>query len=100
MKDQINLSVSFKIVAGIFVAVGLAAFITGFIQDPTRAWANYLLNNYYFLMLALGAAFFVALQYIAQAGWSSAFKRIGEAMSGYILVAAFFFLLLIFGVKS
>jgi len=100
MKDQINLSVSFKIIAGIFVAVGLAAFITGFIQDPTRAWANFLLNNYYFLMLALGAAFFVALQYIAQAGWSSAFKRVGEAMSGYIPVAAFFFLLLIFGLKS
>jgi hypothetical protein len=100
MKDQVNLSVPFKITAGILIAVGLAAFIAGFIQDPGRAWANYLLNNYYFLMLALGAAFFVALQNISQAGWSAAFRRVGEAMSGYIPVAAFFFLLIIFGAHS
>ncbi len=100
MKDQLNLSGSFKIVMGIFIAVGLAATIAGFVTDPQRTWANYLLNNYYFLMLALGAAFFIALQYISQAGWSAGFKRVGEAMSGYIPVAAIFFLLIIFGMKS
>ncbi|MFC2112408.1 quinol:cytochrome C oxidoreductase [Bacteroidota bacterium] len=100
MKDQVNLSVSLKIVTGICIVVGLVAFIFGFIQDPGRTWASYLLNNYYFLMLALGAAFFVALQHIAQAGWSAAFKRVGEAMSGYIPVSAIFFLILAFGVHS
>lgn len=100
MKDQVNLSGAFKIVTGIFILVGLTAFIVGFIQDPDRAWSNYLLNNYYFLMLALGAAFFVSLQYISQSGWSAAFKRVGEAMSGYVPVSAFFFLLLIFGAGS
>ncbi|MFC2081372.1 quinol:cytochrome C oxidoreductase [Bacteroidota bacterium] len=100
MKDQIRLSYSFRIVAGILIGVGLVAFIIGFIQDPGRTWANYLLNNYYFLMLALGAAFFISLQHISQAGWSAAFKRVGEAMSGYIPVAAVFFLLLIFGMHS
>ena len=87
MKDQVNLSGAFKIVMGIFILVGLLAFIVGFSQDPERTWSNYLLNNYYFLMLALGAAFFVALQYISQSGWSAAFKRVGEAMSGYIPVS-------------
>ncbi len=100
MKDKVNLSAAFKIVSGIFILVGLLASIVGFSQDPERAWSSYLLNNYYFLMLALGAAFFVALQYITQSGWSAAFKRVGEAMSGYIPVAAFFFLLLIFGMNS
>lgn len=100
MKDRVNLSTTFTVGAGIFILVGLAAFIAGFLQDPDRTWANYLLNNYYFLMLALGAAFFIALQNISQAGWSAAFKRVGEAMSGYIPVAAIFFLGIIFGMKS
>ena len=100
MKDQLSLTGSFKIITGIFIAVGLSAMIVGFIVDPQRTWANYLLNNYYFLMLSLGAAFFVALQYITQSGWSAGFKRVGEAMSGYIPVAAIFFLLIIFGMKS
>lgn len=51
-------------------------------------------------MLALGAAFFIALQHITQSGWSAAFKRVGEAMAGYIPVAAVFFLLVIFGMKN
>jgi hypothetical protein len=100
MDDQVRLGGPLKILSGIMILVGLAALVTGFITDPTRAWANYLLNNYYFLMLAIGAAFFIALQYISQAGWSAAFKRVGEAMSGYIPVAAVFFLVLIFGVHN
>ena len=100
MKDQINLTRSFKLIAGIFMTIGLAALIVGFVIDPQRAWANYLLNNYYFLMLALGAIFFVALQHISQAGWSAGFKRVGEAMAGYVPVAAIFFLFIIFGMKS
>lgn len=99
MKDQIHLSRTFKIGTGILIAIGLITFIAGFLTDPDRTWANYLLNNYYFLMLALGAAFFVALQHISQSGWSAAFKRVGEAMAGYIPVAAIFFLLIIFGMK-
>jgi len=100
MKDQINLSRTFKLGTGILIAIGLITLIAGFITDPDRTWANYLLNNYYFLMLALGAAFFIALQHISQSGWSAAFKRVGEAMAGYIPVAAIFFLLIIFGMKN
>ena len=100
MEDQLKLSGTFKIIMGVFIAVGLSALVAGFVIDPQRTWANYLLNNYYFLMIALGAAFFVALQYISQAGWSAGFKRGGEAMSGYIPVAAVFFLLIIFGMKN
>ncbi len=100
MKDQIRLSASFKVITGALIAVGMAAMIVGFAGDPRRAWANYLLNNYYFLMLALGAAFFLALQHISQSGWSAGFKRVAEAMSGYIPVAAVFFLLIIFGMKN
>ena len=68
--------------------IGIIALVVGFMGDPQRGWINVLLNNFYFLSLAIGASFFLALQYIAQAGWSSAFKRIPESMSAYIPFAA------------
>lgn len=78
--------------------IGIITFISGFILNPDRTWANYLLNNFYFISLAIGASFFISLQYISQSGWSAAFKRIPEAMAAYIPFAAVFFVLLIFGV--
>ncbi len=80
------------------IAVGVISFVIGFFTDPVRAWANYLLNNFYFVSLAVGAAFFMSIQYISQAGWSAAFKRIPEAMAAYIPFAAVLFLFLVFGV--
>ena len=80
------------------IAIGVISFVVGFFTDTTRTWANYLLNNFYFVSIAVGAAFFLSIQYIAQAGWSAAFKRIPEAMSAYIPFAAGFFILLVFGV--
>ncbi|NJO70027.1 MAG: quinol:cytochrome C oxidoreductase, partial [Bacteroidetes bacterium] len=79
------------------IAIGLGTFVYAFISNPAKAWANYLVNNYYFLSLAVGASFFYAIQYITQSGWSSGFKRVPEAMFGYLPVAALFFVLLFFG---
>ncbi len=100
MEEKITLSSKFRLSAGILVLVGVAALAYGFLTDPGQTWANYLLNNFYFLSLAIGAAFFLALQAITQAGWSAAFKRVPEAMSQYIPFSAVFFLLLILGYHS
>ncbi|WP_372775721.1 hypothetical protein [Mangrovibacterium sp.] len=82
------------------IGIGVLSFAIGFITDPGRAWANYLLNNFYFVSIAIGAAFFISIQYISQAGWSAAFKRIPEAMAAYLPIAAGFFIILLFGVHS
>jgi hypothetical protein len=58
-----------------------------------RFWANMLINSYYFLLFAVGALFFVALQYAANAGWATLIKRIAEGISGYIPIG--FIILLI-----
>ncbi len=100
MKDPIKRTPLFKIACFVLLALGAGAFVYGFIREPDRTWANYLLNNYYFLSLSLGAAFFYALQYITQSGWSAGFKRIPEAFMSYIPVAAVFFILLYFGMKN
>ena len=100
MKEEFKLSLRFKIITGILILAGIASLIFGFLNSPDRTWANYLLNNYYFFSLAMGAAFFFVIQYISQAGWSAGFKRVPEAMMAWIPYAAVFFLLLYFGVHS
>lgn len=87
-----------KLATYVLIAIGLLSFGIGFFTDPGRAWANYLLNNFYFVSIAVGAAFFISIQYIAQAGWSAAFKRIPEAMAAYLPFAAGFFAILLLGV--
>lgn len=82
------------------MAVGIIAIAIGFSIDGERALANLLLNNFYFLCLAIGASFFLALQYITQAGWSAAFKRIPESIGAYIPWAALIMILIMIGMKS
>ncbi|WP_163708951.1 quinol:cytochrome C oxidoreductase [Mangrovibacterium lignilyticum] len=89
-----------KLISYGLIAIGIVTFAIGFLTDPGRAWSNYLLNNFYFVSIAVGASFFLSIQYISQAGWSAAFKRIPEAISAYLPFAAVFFILLVFGVHS
>ena len=100
MKEQIIVSRIFKIITLILISIGIVSFISGIILNPQTTWANYLIVNYYFLSLALGGAFFFVIQSISQSGWSSAFKRVSEAMMAYIPFAATFFLLIYFGVND
>jgi hypothetical protein len=99
MKEKVVVSATFRIVTLALTAIGVICFLVGLFSDPQRTWANYLIVNYYFLSLAMGGAFFFVIQNISQAGWSSAFKRVPEAMMAYIPFAAAFFLLLYFGVN-
>jgi hypothetical protein len=100
MEERIKLSSSFYIATFALIAVGVAAFVAGFINDPVRAWANFLLNNVYFVSLAVGAVLFLALQRVTQSGWSAGFIRVPEAMGMYLPVAAVLFIVMIFGVHS
>jgi hypothetical protein len=96
-KEQVHLTPTLRNICIALIIIGVISFVYGFITQPTRTWANYLLANYYFLALAIGAAFFYAIQYITQSGWSSGFKRIPEALFSYIPIAAVSFLFIYFG---
>ena len=100
MEEKFIVSKKFKLFTYVLIAIGVVSFALGFISDSKRTWANYLLNNYYFISIAIGAAFFGAIQYITQSGWSAMFKRVPEAMAAYIPFAAVFFLILFLGMHS
>ena len=97
MEERLHIPRAFYLVCLLLIMLGLATLVYGFVHAPARTWANYLLNNYYFLAISIGAAFFVSLQYISQAGWSSGFIRVPESMMMYIPVAFVLFLILYFG---
>ena len=94
MKEDLKVSTTFRIITGLMIIIGVATFIFGFLKDPDRTWANYLLNNYYFLSVCMGGIFFFVIQYISQSGWSAGFKRLPEAFMTYLPYAAIFFILL------
>jgi len=100
MEKQFKFEPKLRYATYTLMGIGIIAIAIGFVSDPQRGWVNLLVNNFYFLSLAIGASFFLALQYITQAGWSSAFKRIPESMSAYIPFAAVIMILLLFGMNS
>lgn len=100
MKDKLQISGGFRIACLVLAAIGVICFILGLRTDPETTWGSYLVAAYYFIELAVGAAFFLAIQYISQSGWSSAFRRIPEAIMTWIPLAAVFFLLLYFGMHT
>lgn len=65
-----------------------------------RIWVNVFINGYFLLLISLAALFFVALQYIANAGWSVLIKRIPEAMYTFIPVAFIIVILVILVAKN
>nr|MBK9652678.1 hypothetical protein [Bacteroidota bacterium] len=54
---------------------------------PHQAWSNLLWNNFFFMGIALVMVFFIAVQYVAEVGWSVVVLRIPEAMSQWLFVA-------------
>ena len=65
----------------------------------TRVWANLLMNSYYFWLFAVAAIFFIAVNYVANAGWAVMLKRIMEAQSSYLLIGSILLVGIILGLR-
>ena len=76
------------------MAIGLIALIFGFVSNPHGAWPALLFNTYFYLGISVFAVFFVALQYVAEAGWSIVLKRVPEAIMGALPVFSAIMLLI------
>ncbi len=59
--------------------------------DSHRIWGSFVMANWYFLAIALGALVIIAISYVSKSGWNVILKRILEAMSTYIPWAALLF---------
>ena len=90
---------------GIFsiAGLGILLLILGyFIESPNskELWANVLINNLYFLFIALFGGVFLALHKIAYAGWHTALQRIPEALTRFLPISAALMFLIYFGMHD
>ena len=76
-KSTVILSIS-------LIVIGLLSSIYAFIDDSSAAWTSLIFNNYFFLGISIFAVFFVALQHVAEAGWSTVIKRVPEAIMTFL----------------
>jgi hypothetical protein len=68
--------------------------------NPRQFFFSWLVSFLFFLSLALGALFFVLIQYAAQGGWGIVLRRIGETMFATIPVLAALFVPVLLGLHD
>jgi len=103
MDEQFEFKKLYRNILIIAMAGGLlisVAAILLFKPGASRIWANVLLNNQYFLGIALGAAFFIAVHRIAWSGWHTVLQRLPESMTSFIPLAFILMLLIYFGMHD
>ena len=81
------------------MGIGLVSFVVGLLTNAHRAWHAYLLNHTFFMGLAVGAAFFLVIHYLAFAGWNVGVRRVTESFATYLVAAMAFTIVLFFGLK-
>ncbi len=86
--SQFNLSNSLRTIFLVFIALGVVCLgITWFSDDHshTRFWSNVLHNSVFFTGISIMATFFMAASITAYAGWYTAFKRVFESFSMFLI---------------
>jgi hypothetical protein len=78
---------------------GVACAILG-AADPKQFFFSWLVSFLFFLSLALGALFFVLIQYACQGGWGIVLRRVGETIFATLPVMAVLFLPLLLGLRD
>lgn len=69
-------------------------------DDPKATLYSYLVAYMFFLTISLGAAFFVAIQFLTRAGWSVVVRRIMEGLMTPLPVLAVLFAPLLLGATT
>ncbi len=87
--EQFIFSGKLKTWSLIAIVIGVLSIAFGFLTDHAeRTYANLLLMAYYFTCVCAAGLFFIALQYVAQAGWATGLLRIPQAMSRVLPIAS------------
>ncbi|MBU2444786.1 MAG: hypothetical protein KJ666_04335 [Bacteroidetes bacterium] len=82
------------------IVIGISIFLIGLFFAPQRSWANLLLANYYLISLGLAGVLFIAFQFVSNAGWGTAIRRVPEAMSGVLIYSTGIMLIMLLGLHS
>ncbi|MBS7566121.1 quinol:cytochrome C oxidoreductase [Mucilaginibacter sp. Bleaf8] len=87
-----------KTISLVAIVIGVVGILAGFIggdKGIQNTFSNLLLMSYYFVGVCVAGVFFLAYNYVAQAGWSVAFLRIPQALARVLGIAAVILLVVI-----
>src|SRR5215218_5619428 len=87
------IGIAFAVLGGIGCAILGAA-------NPKQFFFSWLVSFLFFLSLAVGALFFVLIQYATQGGWGIVVRRIGETVFATVPVMAALFVPVLFGLHD
>jgi hypothetical protein len=89
-----------KQTAIILIVLGIVGTVASFSVNKTVAWVDYLVNNLYFITIAVSGIFFMSVAGVLQASWTSPFRRIMEAYASYIPMAIVLMIPVCFGIHT
>lgn len=81
-------------------AVGVLAILGSFSINKTVGWVDFLVNNLYFVTMAVSGLFFLAVTGVLQASWLTPYKRIPEAMTKFLPIGFILMLSTYFGLHT
>jgi len=88
------------VIGAVLALVGAGVCVILGVANPRQFFFSWLVSFLFFLSLALGALFFVLIQYAAQGGWGIVVRRIGETVFATIPVMAALFLPVVLGLHD
>jgi hypothetical protein len=94
----LSVSTGVRAVFGLMIIIGAVTFSLEVSSDPTRAYAAWLHNYWFFLGLALAGTFFSAIHYLVGATWSVVVRRIADAFSSFVPMALILFVVVAVGI--
>ncbi|MFW5699296.1 MAG: quinol:cytochrome C oxidoreductase [Bacteroidota bacterium] len=103
MEQTFNFTKKTKTILFVFIAIGILSLVYGIVSHDIhghRLWANVLLNNFYFLAIALAGVFFVVVHILGESGWHTSIQRIPEAMGTYLPFGSMLMLLILLGMHD
>ncbi|MFA5804251.1 MAG: quinol:cytochrome C oxidoreductase [Melioribacteraceae bacterium] len=80
--------------------VGLIIVILGYVINPERSAYNNIIGLTFLISIAVGSLFFVAIEFLSGAVWSTPFRRVGEFLSSTVWVLPLLFIPLLLNVNT
>ncbi|MDQ1140261.1 quinol:cytochrome C oxidoreductase [Pedobacter agri] len=97
--EQFEFTGKVKTLSIVGIIIGVAAVLFGFLAGDKvmheRTFANLLLMGYYFACVCMSGMFFLAVQFVAQAGWSASILRVPQALAKTLPIASIILIVII-----
>ncbi len=97
---KVDLPAKFGRIGFSALIIGIVAGVLAFLFEPVRASFNSLLLFVYLMGLGMCSLFLVALEYLTDAVWSVAFRRISEFLTPLIFIAPIFAIPVLFNMHD